>query len=479
MQGGRNPAVPAALPPYHGCMNLPLTMHRAHGAATTMPSTMQPLRLLETSSTPPASADVVVIGGGIIGVFTAYYLAKRGMSVALIEKGRIGAEQSSRNWGWCRQQNRDARELPMATKSLELWEQFAAESGEDTGFRRCGLLYLSDDEAQIAGWAKWREFAISTGVTTHMLSGSEASERGRATGRAWKGGVFSPSDGTADPAKAAPAVAAALMKLGGSVHQNCAARGIEMEGGRVSGVVTEAGTIKTRIAVMAGGAWASSFCNQLGVQFQVATIRQSIVRVAPLAQQLPAALAGPNVAVTRRPDGHYVLAISGRGRADPTPQLLRFAPHFIPMFAKRWRNVFPGGLEGMRWGHETRARWKLDDITPMEKARILDPRPDPAGVRETHRRAVKLLPALREARIANTWAGYIDSTPDGVPGIGEVPEVPGFILAAGFSGHGFGIGPGAGHLIADLASGAEPIVDPAPYRPERFSGSAWGKVADF
>jgi glycine/D-amino acid oxidase-like deaminating enzyme len=367
----------------------------------------------------------------------------------------------------------------MATKSLELWEQFAAESGEDTGFTRCGLLYLSDDEAQIAGWAKWRDFAKTAGLTTHMLSAREASERGAATGRAWKGGVFSPTDGTADPAKAASAVAVAVTKLGGTVHQSCAARGIELEGGRVSGVVTESGTIKTRIAVLAGGAWASSFCNQLGVRFPVATIRQSIVRLSPVDQQLPPAVTSPRVSITRRPDGHYVLAISGRGRADPTPQLLRFAPQFLPMFAKRWRNVFPGGLEGMRWGHETLARWKLDAPTPMERARILDPKPDPAGVREIHRRAVDLLPPLREARIANTWAGYIDSTPDGVPGIGEVAGVPGFILAAGFSGHGFGIGPGAGHLIADLVSGAKPIFDPAAFDPARFNQSSWGKVADF
>ena len=109
------------------------------------------------------------------------------------------------------------------------------------------------------------------------------------------------------------------------------------------------------------------------------------------------------------------------------------------------------------------ARWRLDAPTPMERVRILDPKPDPASVRETHRRAVDCCPHLREAPIASAWAGYVDSTPDGVPGIGEVPEVPGFILAAGFSGHGFGIGPGAGHLIADLVTGAEPIVDPAPF----------------
>jgi len=439
----------------------------------------QPLRLIESASPLPAQADVVVIGGGIIGVFAAYYLARRGVSVAVVEKGRIGAEQSSRNWGWCRQQNRDARELPMATRSLELWERFAADTGEDTGFRRCGLLYLSNDEDELARWTNWRDFARTAGVTTHMLSSRDASERGRLTGRAWKGGVFAPSDGTADPAKAAPSVAAALMKLGGTVHQNCAARGIEVEGGRVSGVVTEAGTIKTRTVVFAGGAWASSFCRQLGIRFPQATVRQSIVRVTGVTEPVPDALHTARVSITRRSDGSYNLAISGRGRVDPTAQLLRFAPQFLPMFAKRWRNVFPGGLEGIRAGHETLARWRLDAPTPMERMRILDPRPDAAAVRQTYSRAVELLPVLGQAGIANAWAGFVDNTPDGVPGIGEVPEIPGFILAAGFSGHGFGIGPGAGHLIADLVTGEKPIFDPAPYDPARFKHSAWGKVADF
>jgi len=439
----------------------------------------QPLRLIESAPSLPAQADVVVIGGGIIGVFAAYYLARRGVSVAVVEKGRIGAEQSSRNWGWCRQQNRDARELPMATKSLELWEQFAADTGEDTGFRRCGLLYLSNDEDELARWTKWRDFARTAGVTTHMLSSREASERGRLTGRTWKGGVFSPSDGTADPAKAAPAVAAALMKLGGTVQQHCAARGIEIEGGRVSGVVTEAGTIKTRTVIFAGGAWASSFCRQLGIRFPQATVRQSIVRVTGVTEPVPDALHTARVSITRRSDGSYNLAISGRGRVDPTAQLLRFAPQFLPMFAKRWRNVFPGGLEGIRAGHETLTRWRLDAPTPMERMRILDPRPDAAAVRQTYDRAVELLPVLGHAGIANAWAGFVDNTPDGVPGIGEVPEIPGFILAAGFSGHGFGIGPGAGHLIADLVTGGKPIFDPAPYDPARFKHSAWGKVADF
>ena len=438
-----------------------------------------PLLHIETPAAPPATADAVVIGGGIVGVCAAYYLARRGLKVALVEKGRIAAEQSSRNWGWCRQQNRDARELPMATRSLALWDRFAGEIGEDVGFRRCGLLYLSDDDVEIETWARWRDFARGLGVVTHMLGSDDARARGRATGRRWKGGVFSPSDGIADPARAGPVVARGVLVAGGTVHQMCAARGIETSGGRVSAVVTEQGTIRTRSVVLAAGAWASAFCRQFGVRFPQASVRASILAVAPGPRDLPDALHTARVSVTRRGDGGFTLAISGRAHLDPTPQKIRFAREFVPMFARRWRSLAPGRLEAWHAGFESLGRWRAGEPTPMERHRILDPRPDPRQIRETHRRACELLPGLRDAPITAAWAGYIDSTPDGVPAIGEVPGLPGLVLAAGFSGHGFGIGPGAGHLVADLISGAPPLVDPAPYRPERLATSAWGRVAEF
>jgi glycine/D-amino acid oxidase-like deaminating enzyme len=438
-----------------------------------------PLTKIVPTPTLPASADVVVIGGGIVGAFTAYFLAKRGVKVALLEKGRIGGEQSSRNWGWCRQQNRDERELPMATRSLELWEQFTAETGEQTGFRRCGLLYLSNDDAEIATWARWRELARSVGITTHVLTAAEANERGRMTGRTWRGGVFSPSDGTADPSIAAPSVARAVMKLGGTVHESCAARGLELAAGRVAGVVTEHGVIRTNTVVLSAGAWASSFCHQYGITFPQATVRQTALAVAPGEGPAPDALHTSRVSVTRRADGGHTISISGRGRIDPTPQLVRFGTEFLPMFAQRWRNLRPGGLEGVRSKHEQWSRWRLDRPTPMERVRVLDPSPDPSAVRLTHERALELLPAMKGRAITAAWAGYVDTTPDGVPGIGEIAAIPGFVLAAGFSGHGFGIGPGAGHLIADLVTGSTPIVDPRPLHPGRLAASAWGKVAEF
>lgn len=176
-----------------------------------------PLLRIETSAELPRQVDVVVIGGGIVGTTAAYFLARRGVSVALLEKGIVGGEQSSRNWGWCRQQNRDARELPMATKTLELWDRFADEIGDDVGFRRCGLLYLSDSDAELDGWASWCRFAGTQDVVSHVLSSKEATQRGQATGRTWRGGVFSKSDGVADPSRAVPVIAKGVAQVSGAV----------------------------------------------------------------------------------------------------------------------------------------------------------------------------------------------------------------------------------------------------------------------
>ncbi|MCP5154003.1 MAG: FAD-binding oxidoreductase [Ectothiorhodospiraceae bacterium] len=438
-----------------------------------------PAPLLTIESTPdlPASADAVVIGGGIIGCSTAWFLARAGLRVALLEKGRVGAEQSSRNWGWCRQMNRDARELPLATRSLELWEAMQAELGSSLGFSRCGLLYLSDDDAEIDRWARWCAFAAGEGVRTEVLGPSAAAERGRATAKPWRGGVVSPTDGIADPARAVPVIARGLTTLGATVHQFCAARGIERSGGRISAVMTEAGRIATTRVVMAGGAWASSFCRQLGVSFPQASVRSTVLSVQPGADGLPDALHTAGVSVTRRGDGGYTLAISGLARVDPTLQHLRYARHFLPMLLDRHGLVRPGGLHGLRAGHESWRRWRLDAPTPMERTRVLDPIPDRATVDLTLDRARRLLPALGTVPVQAAWAGYIDSTPDGVPVIDEV--LPGLVLAAGFSGHGFGIGPGAGQLIAQMVLGATPDLPFAQYALSRFRGLRRADVSGF
>ena len=117
-----------------------------------MPVPVQPV---VSDDTLPASVDVVVIGAGMAGSAASYYLAKKGHSVALLDKGMVGGEQTSRNWGWCRQQHRDLRELPLAMKSLEIWGDLNRELGTETGFRRTGLLYVTDRPADFAEWEEW------------------------------------------------------------------------------------------------------------------------------------------------------------------------------------------------------------------------------------------------------------------------------------------------------------------------------------
>ena len=438
-----------------------------------------PLLHIETQTELPESADCVVIGAGIVGVSTAYWLARAGQKVVLLEKGRVGAEQSSRNWGWCRQQNRDARELPLSTKSLALWEDMTADIGEDLGFRRCGLIYLSNDAVELEGWARWGGFARGEGVDTQMLTSAEATRRGSATGKSWEGGVWSPSDGVANPERAAPLIAKGIVKHGGVVVQNCAARGIETSAGAVSAVVTERGIIRTRQVVMSGGVWAASFLRQSGIFFPQAAVRSSILSVMPGAEGLPPALHTAAVSVTRRGDGGHTLAVSGHSHLDPTPAAIMGAKHFLPMFAKRWRALSPGGLQAWKAGFETRKIWALDQVTPMERTRILDPKPDEALVHKTLARARDLLPALKTVPVQAKWAGYIDSTPDGVPVIDTDIGIPGLTLAAGLSGHGFGIGPGVGHLVADMLTGRTPITETVQYRLSRFDSAQWGKVAGF
>ena len=450
-------------------LRLPVT----HRRATRTTNLLERLFLEERGQSdpnPPAKADVVVIGGGIVGVCTAYFLARSGVEVALLEKGRIGAEQSSRNWGWCRQMNRDARELGLASRSLELWEEMQAETGEDLGFSRCGLLYLSDDAAELEGWSSWCTWTAGEGIRTEVLTSAQATQRAAASGRPWKGGIVSPTDGIADPSVAAPGIARGIQQHGGTIHQFCAARGLEKRAVTVSGVITEHGIVETQPVVLAGGAWTSSFCRQLGISMPQSAVRSSILSIAPVAAKLPAAVHTQDVSLTRRSAGGYTLAISGLAQLDPTPQSLRYMNRFFPMFLRRRVYLKPGGLQAFLSGHESRRRWDMAKPTPMERTRILDPRPDRKAIEETLRRARLLFPELGSASLQNAWAGYIDSTPDGVPVIDEVE--PGFILAAGMSGHGFGIGPGVGQMVADLAQGKSPALPHRAYSLVRLQKGA-------
>lgn len=416
----------------------------------------------------PSHADVVIIGGGIIGATAAYFLAKRGLSVALVEKGYVGGEQSSRNWGWCRQQNRDARELPLSGIALRLWDELTAQIGTDLGFRRCGLKYATDDAKQLAEWEAWLDIARQFDIKTRILSPGEATSAIPAVGRQWLGGVHSVDDGKAEPAIAAPGIAEGARALGASIHQDCAAYGLDITNGAVTGVITEKGLIRTQAVLCAAGAWASAFCRRHGLNFPQASVRQTALRTRP-APNLGDAIYTPDFALTRRLDGSYTIAISGKARLDITPQGLRHGKAFLPMFIKRLAAMEFGIGKAFIHGPEGLAGWGADKPLAFERNRVLDPEARPEAIAEILKRVRTRFPALANIEVAETWGGYVDFTPDAVPVISAVEGLSGFVLAAGCSGHGFGLGPGIGYLAAELVANDTPCVDPKPYRLSRLT----------
>ncbi|WP_234820154.1 MULTISPECIES: FAD-binding oxidoreductase [Sinorhizobium] len=411
----------------------------------------------------------------MVGATAAFFLAERGLSVALVEKGHVGCEQSSRNFGWCRRQMRDARELPLSGIALQAWDEFAAKIGDDVGFRRCGLLYATDNPKQLAEWEAWRETARPFNVNTKMLSAREAAAAIPAKGRQWLGGVHSINDGKAEPATAAPTIANGARKFGATIHQECAARGLDMVNGAVAGVITEKGTIRTQAVLCAGGAWTSMFCRQYGVLFPQASVRQTALRTRPTTD-LGEAIYTPECALTRRLDGSYTLAISGRATLDITPQGLRYARSFMPMFMKRLKAVQIGINGSFFRGPEAFASWNSDTTSPFERMRVLDPAPSRRTIAAILKGVTNQFPALTGIEVADSWGGYVDCTPDAVPVISQADSVKGLYLAAGGSGHGFGLGPGIGRLAAELVANDTTCVDPTPFRLSRFFDGSRIKV---
>jgi len=423
---------------------------------------------VEPSPNLPEQADVVIIGGGIIGCAAAWFLAKSGTSVALCEKGRIAGEQSSRNWGFCRQQGRDPKEIPLIQESLRIWRGLESEIETDVGFRQAGVLYVANSQEAMAQNEAWLVHAKQHGLDTRLLSSDETAAALPGGSRTWQGAMQTPSDGRAEPSKAAPALARAALDQGATVHTECAVRGIETEARRVSAVVTEKGVIRTEAVICAGGAWSRLFCGNLGIHLPQLKVMSSVLRTteAPLISE--SGVWAPNFAFRRRQDGGYTVANGSRIVADIVPDSFRLFTTFLPaMMMERKSTTLRLGrrfIEEMT----TPGHWRLDEQTPFEKTRVLDPSPHQGSLNEAISNFRSAFPVLEDVKVAESWAGLIDLTPDAVPVISAVDGNEGLYLATGFSGHGFGIGPGAGRLIAELVTGTEPCVDPTPFRYSRF-----------
>lgn len=417
----------------------------------------------------PAKADVVIIGGGIIGCSAALFLSQRGFSVIICEKGEIGCEQSTRNWGWVRKMGRDPAEIPLSIASAKLWENMNSLVEAETGFRKTGIFYLCKSQKEIAKYKKWLIHANEYGLDSVILGKQETANLLPEMQGNNLGALYTPSDGRAEPSLATAAIAKAAQKSGVQIFEQCAVRGIETAAGKISGVVSEYDAIACQHVVLATGAWTRLFAGNMGIDFPQLKVIGSVLRTGPVAGAPDFSIAGADFAFRKRLDGGYTVAQKNANVAQIVPDSFRLLTKFIPAFRSEGNEI------RLRFGKtffeelKIRKTWSMDEKSPFEQNRVLHPTPSPQILDEGMRNLIKSFPIFKSAKILEQWGCAIDVTPDAVPVISPVDSISGLIIASGFSGHGFGIGPGAGHLIADLISGSKPIVDPAPYRFSRIA----------
>ncbi len=424
--------------------------------------------LLQPPDHCPPSADVVIIGGGIVGVSTAWFLARQGVSVTLCEKGFIAGEQSGRNWGWVRAQGRDPREMPMMLESQRIWRSLAEDIGEDVGYTEGGCLYTADTQKEFASLAIWRDIAIEYGLPTRMISGADlVAQVGDAASR-WVGGLYTHTDGRAEPHKATPAIARAAIRAGATVLTSCAVRGLETAAGKVSALVTEHGTIRTSTVLCAAGAWSSLFCGSLGISLPQLKVRGTVARTAPAKSSIRANVYAKRIGIRPRQDGGYTVAHGTVLDHSITPNTFRYARKFLPALKSEI-----GSLRvriGKEFFEELRMpkTWSLDSESPFEAMRVLSPEPNPKVIAKIKKNLASTYPELAGVEFVEAWSGMVETSPDVVPIICADEKIPGFHIATGFSGHGFGLGPGAGKSIAAMLTHSDDGVDLSTFRLDRF-----------
>ncbi|MFN3937647.1 MAG: NAD(P)/FAD-dependent oxidoreductase [Gemmobacter sp.] len=417
----------------------------------------------------PEAADLAVIGGGVIGVCTALHAARAGLRVVLCEKGRVAGEQSGRNWGWIRQQGRDDAELPLVVEALRLWEGHAQSCGAAAlGFRRTGVAYAARTPADMERFARWLPIAAASGVDSRLLSRAELAAMLPAPAQ-WQGALWTASDARAEPFLAVPELARLAQAEGATIREGCAVRGLDLSAGQVAGVETEAGKVRAARVVLAGGAWSRLFLARHRVDLPQLSVLASVAATGPLPAVFDGALSAGAYAFRRRDDGGYTLAPNDTHDFFIGRDAFASLRPFLKILRRDWRStrLRPAAPSGYPDAWTTPRRWLGE--SPFERLRVLDPAADRSAIEAARAGFRRDFPQLGEIPIARVWAGMIDTMPDVVPVIDAVPDLPGLWVATGMSGHGFGIGPAVGRVVADLVQGRPAGHDLTRFRLSRFS----------
>lgn len=366
-------------------------------------------------------ADVAIVGAGIVGLSTAWRLQQAGKRVAVLERGIIGAEASGRNGSGVRQQGRVLPEMPLARAAIRLWGGLDAELGRPTGYRRNGHLYVAETNAEMDRLVAMREAELPTGLVTELIGPNRVKELAPGITDAIVGAKYCPEDGSADASTATTAIAAAAEEAGAQIFCHQPAVAMLVEQGRMVGVASKDIRIEAPIVLIAAGPWSPYVAQLADVYLPIYPSRAVLMRteaLPPVATPF-VQTASMDMAVLQLADGTVRM-----GAAADAADYTRF--------------TYDKSLAGP-----------------------IDAQPRPA-------RAITVFPALAEARLVGMWAGIRECTPDMMPILGPVVGPEGLLVAAGFSGHGFALGPLAGRLMSDWIVKGDPGMDLSAFAYRRF-----------
>jgi len=368
------------------------------------------------------TADVVIIGGGIMGASTAFHLARRGCSnVVLLEAGEMfGLGSTGLNAGGIRYQFATSVNIELSKLSIDMMERFADDMDQQVGLRRCGYLFMLDDAADLEQFRRNVALQNAHGVPSRIVSVDDiAALAPEVELDGIIGGSWCPRDGLVDPNGLLQGYVSNARRLGATLLTDSAVTGVEVVGDGIRRVKTRALEVEAPIVVIAAGPWSGQVGAMAGVDLPIQPIRRQIA--------VTSAIEG------LRPDFPFVIDFS---------QALYF------------HREGPGILTGMSNRDEPPA---FDTSVDEEwRLRHLE-------------RAMERLPLLTDAEISAEWAGLYEVTPDDQPILGKLPDTEGLFVCAGFSGHGLMHGPATGLLMAEeILDGGATTIDIDPLRWERF-----------
>jgi glycine/D-amino acid oxidase-like deaminating enzyme len=409
----------------------------------------------------PQRCDAVVVGGGVLGLSSAYELARRGLSVVLVESGHVGGRQSGRNLGFVRQQGRAPAELPMMMAANQRWQGLSHELGADVEWRMGGNLRLTNHPELASGYERWVADAASLGLDSRVVSNAEVESILPGVNEKWLLGIFTASDGHADPLATCRAYTRALRERGVQVCEGVPVQHITFAGGSVTGVATPIGELKADVVVLAAGSGSARLARGAAVEIPQQLVSQTVILTEPVPVVTRAAAWTGELFIRQDARGCLRLAAATRNEIVLDLAGVRHAGRFLSNYLS----------------NRSRLRVPLD---PASVARALlrpaqstwggmsSPRPRFDDIRFCLERAQRYFPGLGDLRLRRAWSAEIEVTPDALPVIDGGGGPSGLVIATGMSGHGFGLGPIVGNVVADIVDGAETGFDLRPFRVARF-----------